>query len=93
MSGAPTSDTNQWPRRSFPEAAKELLADHQTRANVLNATTIISEKRRRVVGELEDWHELREAAVPCGRIPSATSITIFFNSKLFVPPQEAAFIG
>ena len=55
------SKTHLWPLRSFPEAAKELLEDKQTRGNVHDATTIISNKRNRVVGELVDWDELREA--------------------------------
>lgn len=50
-----------WSNRDFPEAAKELLADSQIRRNVRHATNVIQAKRNRVVGELEDWQQLREA--------------------------------
>ncbi len=53
-----------WPRRRltpFPEAAKVKLADTQLRRNLRKATTTIRDKRQRVVDELPDWEELREA--------------------------------
>ena len=50
-----------WSKRSFPEAAKELLADSQIRRNVRHATNVIQAKRNRVVGELADWEKLRDA--------------------------------
>ncbi len=43
----------------FPEAAHRALADPQLRANLAHATTTIRDKRGRVVGELDDWEELR----------------------------------
>jgi L-lactate dehydrogenase complex protein LldF len=46
---------------SFPEAARVALADTQLRRNLRNATTTIRDKRARVVAELPDWEELREA--------------------------------
>jgi L-lactate dehydrogenase complex protein LldF len=46
---------------SFPEAARVALGDSQLRHNLRNATATIRAKRARVVGELEDWEELREA--------------------------------
>ena len=46
---------------SFPQAAKRELADVQLRANLRGATDTIQAKRARVVGELPDWEELREA--------------------------------
>ena len=45
----------------FPAAAKKLVANTQTRHNVRNATDIIRRKRDRVVAELPDWEELRQA--------------------------------
>jgi L-lactate dehydrogenase complex protein LldF len=45
----------------FPEAAREALADRQLRANLGAATATIREKRARVVAEVADWEELREA--------------------------------
>ena len=47
--------------RPFPEAAREALADRQLRTNMRNATSTIRDKRARVVAELPDWEELREA--------------------------------
>ncbi len=45
----------------FPTLAKTALADAQLRANLAHATTTIRNKRLKVVGELEDWEELRSA--------------------------------
>ena len=46
---------------SFPEAARVELANVQLRANLRNATDTIQAKRAKVVEELPDWEELREA--------------------------------
>jgi L-lactate dehydrogenase complex protein LldF len=46
---------------SFPEAARIALGDDQLRRNLRNATTTIRDKRARVVTEVPDWEELREA--------------------------------
>jgi L-lactate dehydrogenase complex protein LldF len=46
---------------SFPDAARTALRDGQLRANLGHATTTIRNKRARVVAELPDWAELREA--------------------------------
>jgi len=46
---------------SFPEAAREALADPQLRANLRNATATIRAKRAQAVSEVPDWEELREA--------------------------------
>ena len=45
----------------FQLAAKALLGDSQLRKNVRHATNVIQTKRARVVGEMPDWQELREA--------------------------------
>jgi L-lactate dehydrogenase complex protein LldF len=45
----------------FPDAARLELVNPQLRSNLRNATDTIREKRARVVGELPDWEELREA--------------------------------
>ena|SRR5690242_11542753 len=45
----------------FPTAAKKLIADTQLRHNVRHATDVIRGKRAKVVGEMPDWEELREA--------------------------------
>jgi L-lactate dehydrogenase complex protein LldF len=47
--------------RSFPDAAREALRDGQLRANLGHATSTIRGKRARVVAELPDWAQLREA--------------------------------
>jgi L-lactate dehydrogenase complex protein LldF len=49
------------PLRPFPEAAREELANAQLRANLRQATDTIQAKRARVVAELPDWEELRDA--------------------------------
>jgi L-lactate dehydrogenase complex protein LldF len=46
---------------AFPAAARAALADSQLRANLAHATGTIRGKRLRVVGEVEDWEELRLA--------------------------------
>jgi L-lactate dehydrogenase complex protein LldF len=46
---------------SFPEAAHVELANEQLRTNLRHATDTIRTKRARVVAELPDWEELREA--------------------------------
>jgi len=51
----------QWHTRDFPTAAKDLLQDSQTRKNVQHATNVIQAKRNKVVDELPDWQDLREA--------------------------------
>jgi len=45
----------------FQTAAKKLVADTQVRHNVKRATDLIRKKRAKVVGEMADWEELREA--------------------------------
>ena len=45
----------------FPTLAHQALGDAQLRANLAHATTTIRDKRLRVVGELDDWEQLREA--------------------------------
>jgi L-lactate dehydrogenase complex protein LldF len=46
---------------SFPEAARIALGDGQLRRNLHKATTTIRDKRARVVAEVPDWEELRDA--------------------------------
>ncbi|HZO33631.1 MAG TPA: LutB/LldF family L-lactate oxidation iron-sulfur protein [Gaiellaceae bacterium] len=46
---------------SFPQAARVELANAQLRTNLRHATETIRDKRARVVSELPDWEELREA--------------------------------
>lgn len=45
----------------FPEAAERLLTNTQLRHNVRHATDVIRGKRAKVVSEMPDWEELREA--------------------------------
>ena len=47
--------------RTFPEAARVALADPQLRRNLGHATATIRDKRAKVVAELDDWAQLREA--------------------------------
>jgi L-lactate dehydrogenase complex protein LldF len=46
---------------SFPEAARVELANPQLRSNLRHATDTIRAKRARVVAELPDWEQLRDA--------------------------------
>jgi L-lactate dehydrogenase complex protein LldF len=46
---------------AFPEAARAALADTQLRHNLARATHTIRDKRARVVAEVPDWEELRQA--------------------------------
>jgi L-lactate dehydrogenase complex protein LldF len=46
---------------TFPMAAKTAMGNAQLRKNVRHATDVIQNKRARVVGEMPDWQELREA--------------------------------
>jgi len=46
----------------FPVAAKAALADSQLRSNMRNATHTIRAKRARVIGELDDFEQLRQGA-------------------------------
>ncbi|HZQ43412.1 MAG TPA: LutB/LldF family L-lactate oxidation iron-sulfur protein [Acidobacteriaceae bacterium] len=46
---------------AFPKAAHNLLRDQQLRKNVHHATSVIQNKRARVVSELADWEQLRLA--------------------------------
>jgi len=46
---------------AFPVAAREALADTQLRHNLGRATHTIRDKRARVVGEMPEWEELRQA--------------------------------
>ena len=45
----------------FPKAAHDLLRDAQLRKNLHHATSVIQNKRARVVAELSDWEQLRLA--------------------------------
>src|SRR5215469_10329967 len=47
---------------AFPDAAREAVADSQLRRNLTHATTAIRAKRARVIGELADFAQLRQAA-------------------------------
>ncbi|MDP9799773.1 L-lactate dehydrogenase complex protein LldF [Catenuloplanes nepalensis] len=47
--------------KPFPDAARLELSDAQLRANLRRATHTIRDKRLRVVGEVDDWEELRRA--------------------------------
>src|SRR5215472_9888097 len=46
---------------AFPKAAHNLLRDMQLRKNLHHATSVIQNKRARVVAELGDWEQLRLA--------------------------------
>jgi L-lactate dehydrogenase complex protein LldF len=45
----------------FPANARHSVNDAQLRRNIRRATTTIRERRARIVGEMPDWEDLREA--------------------------------
>jgi L-lactate dehydrogenase complex protein LldF len=45
----------------FPTAAREALGNTQLRRNLAHATSMIRAKRAQVVGEVEDWEDVRVA--------------------------------
>ncbi|MGC9220204.1 MAG: LutB/LldF family L-lactate oxidation iron-sulfur protein [Solirubrobacteraceae bacterium] len=49
------------PHVPFPEAARTALKDTQRRRNLHHATHTIRAKRARIVAEMSDWEDLREA--------------------------------
>ena len=61
--GMPTvfGEGNLHATEPFPQAARRELGNTQLRANLGHATHTIRDKRLRVVAELPDWEELREA--------------------------------
>ncbi len=59
MSGGVALDPKSAP--SFQIAARSLIEDTQLRKNVRYATDVIQRKRGRVVAEMPDWQQLREA--------------------------------
>ncbi|MCW2534636.1 MAG: putative oxidoreductase subunit with NAD(P)-binding domain and ferredoxin-like domain, partial [Modestobacter sp.] len=64
MPGLPTAPRGVGHLRgdeSFPDAARTALRNGQQRANLGHATSTIRGKRARVVAELPDWAQLREA--------------------------------
>jgi L-lactate dehydrogenase complex protein LldF len=67
----------------FPAAAHEALADARLRANLGRATHTIRDKRARVVAELPDWEQLREA----GR---AIKADVLANLERYLLEFEAA---
>jgi L-lactate dehydrogenase complex protein LldF len=73
MPGVPTAPAGVGHLRgedSFPVAARRALADSVLRRNLAKATSTIRAKRARVVAELPDWEELREA----GRVIKARAL-------------------
>ncbi|GAA5226552.1 LutB/LldF family L-lactate oxidation iron-sulfur protein [Paeniglutamicibacter antarcticus] len=54
-------DGNLHIEEPFPAAAHRELGNTQMRANLRHATHTIRDKRLKVVGELPDWEELRDA--------------------------------
>ena len=71
---------------SFPEAARVELTNVQLRTNLRNATDTIRAKRARVVEELPDWEELRDA----GR---AIKADVLVHLDEYLLQFEAAVVG
>jgi L-lactate dehydrogenase complex protein LldF len=75
---------------TFPEAARVALADPQLRANLANATATIRAKRARVVGEMPDWEELREAgrAIKANALARLGDYLVQFEESLLAAGAE-----
>ncbi|MDE3133050.1 MAG: iron-sulfur cluster-binding protein [Acidobacteriota bacterium] len=73
------------PGESFPESAARELGNAQLRANLGAATTTIRAKRARVVGELADWEQLRDAG-------SAIKAEVMANLDSYLSQFEQALI-
>lgn len=61
MSDVPGTTRKGQPLPTFQASARVALNNTQLRHNLHKATSTIREKRRRVVEEMPDWQELREA--------------------------------
>src|SRR5438876_1206247 len=61
MSESPTLPLKGRPLPTFQSTARLALGDAQLRRNLYKATHTIRDKRTRVVEEMPDWEELREA--------------------------------
>jgi L-lactate dehydrogenase complex protein LldF len=71
----------------FPKAARALVGDTQMRKNVRHATNVIQGKRAKVVGEMPDWQELREAGM---RLREHTMANLDFYLERFEKKCTAA---
>ena len=82
----PTASPPTRPRKPlpmFPQTARAALGNTQLRRNMGRATQTIRAKRARVVGEMPDWEELREA----GRTIKADMLA---HMDIYLPQLEAA---
>src|SRR5215470_5430890 len=70
--------------RPFPVEARRALGNSQLRANLARATATIRAKRSRVVAELPDWEELRQAG-------SAIKARTLANLDRYLEQLEAQF--
>src|SRR5438093_1469032 len=70
--------------KSFPEAARTELANGQLRSNLRNATDTIRAKGARVVAELPDWEELRDAgkAIKCDALAHLDDYLLQFEAAV-----------
>jgi len=71
--------------RTFTEAARDSLEDSQLRHNIRHATHVIRDKRGKIVGEMPDWEQLRDAG-------SAIKAHVMRNLDLYLEQFEANVI-
>jgi L-lactate dehydrogenase complex protein LldF len=83
---APSGVGSLHAERPFPAAARDALADAQLRHNLGRATATIRAKRAAVVGEVENWEELREA----GRAVKAATMA---SLDQYLEQLEAAVVA
>ena len=72
------------PAETFPTAAAHELGNAQLRANLGKATATIRDKRARVVAELPDWQQLRDAgsAIKADLMANLDSYLVQFEQAL-----------
>jgi L-lactate dehydrogenase complex protein LldF len=68
---------------TFPNAARDALADVQLRGNLAHATTTIRTKRAKAVAELPDWQRLRAAG-------EAIKDDVLYNLDVYLEQLEAS---
>jgi L-lactate dehydrogenase complex protein LldF len=77
----------------FPQAAKVALLNTQLRRNLAHATSVIRAKRNDVVGELDDWQELRRSARRSRTRCCVTSTTTWRSSTRQRPRRAHGCTG
>ena len=79
--------------QNFPQTALPLLQDSQLRGSVRHATNVIQAKRLRMVSEIPDWQQLRDAGEAIRAHTLAYLGTYLEQFEQRCCPREAVSIG